>query len=236
MSGVRVSAENVSKEYENTKVLRSINLTIQAGEFVVIIGRSGCGKSTLLRILSGLEQSSNGLIKYGDHEIFTISPEAKIMFQDHRLLPWQTVGQNVELGMKIKDKQSLIRTLTLVGLEEKINEWPSVLSGGQKQRVSLARALASNPEVLLLDEPLGALDALTRLEMQKLIENLWKEQKFTSIFVTHDVSEAVLLADRIILIENGEIGLDLKIDLPRPREINSRFSDYQNQILEKLMN
>ncbi|MFP7443103.1 ATP-binding cassette domain-containing protein [Bacillus infantis] len=236
MSGFEISAENVSKIYGDLPVLTQVDLQVKAGEFIVIIGKSGCGKSTLLRLIAGLEKTTGGEIHYGSDRLSGIHPQAKMMFQDHRLLPWQTVGENVELGIRAKGQQTAANALSLVGLEDKMHEWPAVLSGGQKQRVSLARALASSPHLLLLDEPLGALDALTRLEMQRLIEKLWKEQQFTAILVTHDVSEAVMLGDRVILVENGEVSMDLRIDLQRPRKIDEKFAQYQNNILARLMN
>jgi sulfonate transport system ATP-binding protein len=157
------------------------------------------------------------------------------MFQDARLLPWQTVLQNVQIGAPTKSEDELLETLKLVGLREKHEQWPSKLSGGQRQRVALARSLVGKPKLLLLDEPLGALDALTRIEMQTLIEQLWLQQEFTAILVTHDVSEAITLADRVIVFEEGEIAQDIRIDLPRPRLKNSEFAAYERTILDQLL-
>jgi sulfonate transport system ATP-binding protein len=190
-------------------------------------GAAVAGRSTLLRLLLGLDRPSGGQFWFGEHA--DEKPDAsavRIMFQEPRLLPWAKVLANVEVGLG-KDRSSpgarerAISTLREVGLEDRSNEWPSVLSGGQKQRVALARALVSRPRVLAFDEPLGALDALTRISMQKLLERVWLDQKFTAIMVTHDVAEAVTLADRVLMIEDGEIALDLCIDLPRPRERGS---------------
>jgi sulfonate transport system ATP-binding protein len=155
------------------------------------------------------------------------------MFQDDRLIPWKNILKNIELGAvnQTVAKESLEK----VGLIDKQRDWPDQLSGGQKQRVALARALASNPDILLFDEPLGALDALTRIEMQNLIENLWHEQQFTSLLVTHDVTEAVRLADRVIVIDKGTIQLDEKINLPRPRERDDKFTYYEQKILNQIL-
>ena len=159
-----------------------------------------------------------------------------MMFQDARLLPWKTVIENVGLGLKGNWKESAKRALAAVGLETRAGEWPAALSGGQKQRVALARALIHRPGLLLLDEPLGALDALTRIEMQDLIESLWQEHGFTVLLVTHDVSEAVAMADRVLLIEDGKIGLDLTVDIPRPRRLGSvRLAELEAEVLERVM-
>jgi sulfonate transport system ATP-binding protein len=159
------------------------------------------------------------------------------MFQDSRLLPWKSVIDNVGLGLHDNWQEKALWALEKVGLKDRAKEWPSVLSGGQRQRVSLARALVNQPRLLLLDEPLGALDALTRLEMQHLIENLWLERGFTAFLVTHDVEEAVALADRIVVIEEGGIALDLPVNLPRPRDRASEaFVNIREAVLEKVMN
>ncbi len=159
-----------------------------------------------------------------------------MMFQDARLLPWKTVIDNVGLGLKGNWKAQALQALAAVGLDNRAGEWPAALSGGQKQRVALARALIHRPGLLLLDEPLGALDALTRIEMQDLIVSLWQEHGFTVLLVTHDVSEAVAMADRVLLIEDGRIGLDLTVDLPRPRRIGSaRLAELEAEVLERVM-
>ncbi|SFB23054.1 sulfonate transport system ATP-binding protein [Collimonas sp. OK607] len=231
--GVGVRVRSVSKSYAGRQVLKTLNVEIAAGEFVAIVGRSGCGKSTLLRLIAGLEQSSSGNIGFG--ALSENKPEIRIMFQDSRLLPWKRVLNNVGLGLPRASLAS-IRALTQVGLEDRASEWPAVLSGGQRQRVALARALVHDPELLLLDEPLGALDALTRIEMQQLIESLWKERGFTAVLVTHDVQEAIALADRVLLIEDGEITLDERISLPRPRARgNLAFAQLEERILARVL-
>lgn len=159
-----------------------------------------------------------------------------MMFQDARLLPWKTVIDNVGLGLKGHWRNAARDALAAVGLENRAQEWPAALSGGQKQRVALARALIHRPGLLLLDEPLGALDALTRLEMQELIVSLWQEHGFTVLLVTHDVSEAVAMADRVLLIEGGKIGLDLTVDIARPRRIGSaRLAELEAEVLNRVM-
>lgn len=221
--GMHLKLERLRKTFGKKTVLQDVSLDIQPGEFVAIVGRSGCGKSTMLRLIAGLDAPSAGDVFLNDKISYhRIDPSIRMMFQDARLLPWQRVVANVQLGLshsnsKVYARQKALQVLGAVGLEDRANEWPAVLSGGQRQRVALARALASQPALLLLDEPLGALDALTRIEMQHLLEKLWQEQGFTALLITHDVEEAVVLADRVILIENGQIGLNLQINLPRPR-------------------
>lgn len=230
-----MSIRNVSKKFGNVEVLRQIDLDVSPGEFIVIVGKSGCGKSTLLRLIAGLEQASDGQLLFDEQQLVGLHPDTRIMFQDSRLLPWKSALDNVKIGALNNKKEVAKTALQQVGLADKERFWPGVLSGGQQQRVSLARALAGEPRLLLFDEPLGALDALTRLEMQNLIEQIWTEDKFTAILVTHDVSEAIRLADRVIIIQEGKIDLDLKIPLARPRVVNAEFANYQNIVLQKLM-
>lgn len=211
--GVRIVVEELSKSFSGRQVLHGLDLEIEAGEFVAIVGRSGCGKSTLLRLVAGLESADGGRIGYGPG---SERPDTRIMFQDSRLLPWKRVLNNVALGLD-QGREAARYALRQVGLEDRADEWPAVLSGGQRQRVALARALVHEPQLLLLDEPLGALDALTRIDMQQLIETLWRQRGFTALLVTHDVQEAIALADRVLLIEDGRITLDERISLPRPR-------------------
>lgn len=233
--GTELRVQGVSKTFGEKTVLTGIDLELKPGEFTAIVGRSGCGKSTLLRLVAGLEQPTQGSIAVNSAASRGIHPDTRIMFQDARLLPWQRVLANVEIGALPGDKASAADALRLVGLSDRAGAWPGVLSGGQKQRVSLARALAGRPKLLLLDEPLGALDALTRIDMQELIERLWLEQGFSAILVTHDVSEAVALADRVVLIEEGRVAMDLPIELDRPRERDSGFAYYEKLILDRIM-
>ena len=222
-AGASVVVRGLSKSFGSKRVLDDVDLSVPAGQFLAVVGRSGCGKSTLLRTLVGLETPTSGSVTVGAGR----AGIARIMFQEPRLLPWARVADNVSVGLsglRISNRDSreaAMAALGQVGLADRAGDWPSVLSGGQKQRVALARALVSRPRLLALDEPLGALDALTRIEMQTLIERVWQEQGFTAVLVTHDVAEALALADRVVLIENGRIGLDVAVDLPRPRRRGS---------------
>lgn len=234
--GTPVTLESIGKRYGNRTVLDNIQLRISAGQFVAVVGRSGCGKSTLLRLLAGLEQASSGALLSGNAPLAAAKEDTRLMFQDARLLPWKTVIDNVGLGLRGQWRDAALQALEAVGLADRAGDWPAALSGGQKQRVALARALIHRPRLLLLDEPLGALDALTRIEMQGLIETLWLQHGFTVLLVTHDVSEAIALADRVILIEEGHIGLDLSIDLPRPRRKGSaRLAELEAEVLERVL-
>ena len=236
VQGTKLSILDLTKTFGKKTVLNSLNLEVEAGEFVAIVGRSGCGKSTLLRLVSGLDKASSGGILLDGEPLRRLSGSVRVMFQDPRLLPWKRVIQNVGLGLQGDWREKAFWALDKVGLKDRADEWPHVLSGGQRQRVSLARALVSEPRLLLLDEPLGALDALTRLEMQNLIENLWQERRFTAFLVTHDVEEAVALADRVIVIEKGQISLDLPVRISRPRDRSSEvFVDIREAVLQRVM-
>ncbi|GFZ27024.1 ABC transporter ATP-binding protein [Lactobacillus corticis] len=205
-----IELDGVSKKYGDKTVLKNVSLKISEGDFVALCGMSGGGKSTLLRLISGLEKADSGSIKQENKEISTINSDARMMFQDDRLLPWQTVIQNLLFGDKSEERIKLAkRLLDRVGLIDYQNSFPASLSGGQRQRVALARALMSQPKVLLLDEPLGALDALTRRNMQDLIIKVCSETNITTILVTHDVQEAVRMADKIWIIKNQGIAKEL---------------------------
>lgn len=227
---------NVHKSFGARHIIKGIHLDIQEGEFVAIVGRSGCGKSTLLRLLAQLDQVSDGQIVSFEHTDQERLQGTRLMFQDARLLPWKTVLENVDLGLAGDWKPRAFKVLADVGLAERAHDWPSSLSGGQKQRVALARALIHQPKVLLLDEPLGALDALTRLEMQQLITKLWQQYGFTVVLVTHDINEAVLTAQRVILIEQGQIDLDIPIRLPYPRTQLTEVAHIEQKVLERILN
>jgi sulfonate transport system ATP-binding protein len=240
VTGAYVHLSDVSKQFGDHRVLHGIDLTVEPGQFVAVVGRSGCGKSTLLRLIAGLDQPTDGRIVVDDASSGW-RDSVRLMFQEPRLLPWQRVVANVAVGLmhtsdrRTRRAQAAI-ALREVGLAGRDDAWPSVLSGGQKQRVALARALVSHPRLLLLDEPLGALDALTRIEMQDLIESVWQKKGFTTIVVTHDVSEAVRLADRILLLENGAVALDVTVDLPRPRRRGDlEAAAIEGRILERLL-
>ncbi|PGV52235.1 ATP-binding cassette domain-containing protein [Bacillus sp. AFS037270] len=236
--GIKLEIKNLTKTFGKVDVLKGINLEIAPGEFVAIVGQSGCGKSTLLRHIAGLEQASSGEILQNNESLSSLNKMARFMFQDARLLPWEKIVANVgvSLGLKGNWKEESLLALQQVGLKSRAYDWPTVLSGGQRQRVALARALATKPKLLLLDEPLGALDALTRIEMQELIEGIWKTHQFTAVLVTHDVAEAITLADRVVLIEDGKIAMDLQIPLSRPRERgSSAFGRLEGKVLSRVM-
>ncbi|HVX74848.1 MAG TPA: ATP-binding cassette domain-containing protein [Bradyrhizobium sp.] len=238
LRGLPLTVRGLRKSFGQNEVLRGIDLHIPAGQFVAIVGRSGCGKSTLLRLIAGLEKADSGTISFGAQ---TLPEHVRVMFQEPRLLPWARVLSNVEIGLgrgrASPDAQARAeRALHEVGLGDKRGQWPSVLSGGQKQRVALARALVSQPRILAFDEPLGALDALTRIAMQQLLERVWRDQGFTAILVTHDVSEAVALADRVLVIEQGRIARDIPIELARPRRRGSAdLAALEGSILRELL-
>ncbi|MEF3302079.1 ABC transporter ATP-binding protein [Paenibacillus sp. GYB003] len=238
-SGFAIRAEQLVKRFGDQTVLDRLDLSVREGEFVAVVGRSGCGKSTLLRLIAGLDGATGGTLARGGGAADGIDPQTRVMFQDARLLPWRSVLDNVKLGVcgpgKREAEQKAYEALRLVGLQDRAKDWPSVLSGGQRQRVALARALVGEPRLLLFDEPLGALDALTRIEMQRLIERLWLRQRFTAVLVTHDVAEAVALADRVILIERGRIAFDVAVTLARPREKDSGFSRFERTILDRVL-
>jgi sulfonate transport system ATP-binding protein len=234
--GVTIEATALHKAFTTRQVLLGVDVTIAPGEFVAIVGQSGCGKSTLLRLMAGLDTPNAGVVALAGEPPRPGSPLVRMMFQDARLLPWRRVIDNVALGLTGERRAEAEAALEEVGLAERAGDWPSILSGGQRQRVALARALASRPQVLLLDEPLGALDALTRLEMQGLIERVWREHGFTAVLVTHDVEEAVALADRIIVLSAGQIALDLHVDLPRPRDhADHRFTELKAITLDEVL-
>lgn len=252
--GAAVSMRNLRKSFAGREVLRSVSLEIGRGLFVSIVGRSGSGKTTLLRIVAGLEQPDGGeLVVAARGSPDETDPDAagatthragaggshsdvRLMFQDARLLPWKSVIDNVRLGLPSSAVPQARAALRDVGLEDRAEDWPTKLSGGQRQRVALARALVHRPKVLLLDEPLGALDALTRIEMHTLIERLWLENGFTTLLVTHDVQEAVVLGDRVIVVEDGSIVFDVAVDLPRPRSRSSReLAALEDEVLREVM-
>jgi sulfonate transport system ATP-binding protein len=240
-AGLSLTIRGLGKSFGPREVLKSLNLHIPGGQFVAIVGKSGCGKSTLLRLLVGLEQPTDGEFWYGANSgEATDKSVVRVMFQEPRLLPWASILANVEVGLGRGRRNSgaserALATLDEVGLGDRRNDWPLTLSGGQKQRVALARALVSHPRVLAFDEPLGALDALTRISMQRLLERVWREQGFTALLVTHDVAEAITLADRVLIIEDGAIKLDLRVDIPRPRQRGAaEIAALEGKILDEL--
>ena len=204
--GVGIALRGLGRDFAGQRVLADLELDVAPGEFVSIVGKSGCGKSTLLRLIAGLDRPSAGNVAIGGRPAHEAGAQSRIMFQEPRLLPWASVAENVAVGLRRgPDPQAVAVALASVQLADKAGFWPAQLSGGQRQRVALARALVSHPGLLLLDEPLGALDALTRLTMQRLIRDMHDRAGFTAVLVTHDVAEAVALSDRIIVLGEGRI-------------------------------
>jgi sulfonate transport system ATP-binding protein len=222
------SVEHLTRSFGDRKVLDDLDLEIAQGEFVALIGRSGSGKSTLLRALAGLDDGIEGTV--------SVDGEVGVAFQDARLVPWKRVRDNVALGLRHPDPhRSAATALEEVGLSERAHAWPLTLSGGEAQRVSLARALAREPRLLVLDEPFGALDALTRITMHDLVLGLWKRHRPAVLLVTHDVDEALALADRVLVLADGRITHESRIALDRPRDRDHHeLTELRDRLLAEL--
>jgi sulfonate transport system ATP-binding protein len=220
-----VLAQDVHRQFAGREILRGVDLRVFEGEFVALLGASGSGKTTLLRILGGLDQQAQGRVAVPD--------PVSIAFQEPRLLPWQRVWRNVVFGLRGPDRRRrALAALDEVGLSHLADAWPKTLSGGEAQRTALARALVRDPRLLLLDEPLASLDALTRLRMQRLIADLWDRHGLTAVLVTHDVDEALIPADRAIILRDGRLAEELPVDLPRPRYPGDpRFAELRSRLL-----
>ena len=228
---------------DEVEALAPVDLTIPQGEFVCLIGASGCGKSTLLRIIAGFEEPSTGEASVYGKPIVGPGSDRGMVFQDYALFPWMTVRQNISFGPRQRHlpREKIDKTtdefVKMVGLERFADRYPNQLSGGMKQRVAIARVLANNANILLMDEPFGALDALTREQLQNELLQIWKRTGVTTIFVTHSVEEAVLLADRVLVMSAGpgRIDSDFRIDLPRPRDVSSpEFNALRRDIARRL--
>lgn len=237
-----LAIEGVSKIYPTPKgpycVLKDVNLTVQAGEFICVIGHSGCGKSTLLNMVAGFSQPTTGEVRLQSQRITKPGPDRMMVFQNYALLPWKTAFENVYLAVNRvypqksqAQKRAIVEEhLALVGLSEAAHKKPTELSGGMKQRVSIARALAIRPQVLILDEPFGALDAITKEELQEELLKIWSDHRCTVLMITHDIDEALFLADRLVMMTNGpaaQIGEVLNIPFPRPRDRERMMEDPQ---------
>lgn len=245
-----IKLNNVSKIYHSKKkefiALKDINLEVLNNEFVCVVGPSGCGKSTLLRMIAGLEEISSGEITMGDSIIKAPSAERGMVFQNYTLFPWLTVEKNIAFGLKLRKlpkneiEEKVTRYLKIIELEKFRNSYPKELSGGMKQRVAIARALANSPKVLLMDEPFGALDPYTKASMQILARKIWEEEKTTIVFITHDIDEAIFLADRLYILSAnpGKIRAEVPIYLGRKRELEIKDSQkfiLMRQILSGVM-
>jgi NitT/TauT family transport system ATP-binding protein len=235
---------NVSKSYQQTGIIKDVSVEIPDGEFVVLVGPSGCGKSTLLNIIAGFLEPTGGVIRIGGQAVKGYGQDRGVVFQDFaQLFPWRTALGNVMFGLEMKgvgkaEREATARAqLKLVKLEKFADSYPHHLSGGMQQRVAIARALAYNPAVLLMDEPFAALDALTRDDMQRLLSDVWRETRKTVIYVTHNVAEAVYLADRVMVMtpHPGRLKSEINIALPRPRDpLSVTFLDYHKRLLGEL--
>ncbi|MFD6026581.1 ABC transporter ATP-binding protein [Streptomyces griseoluteus] len=223
-----VHVEGLTRAFDGRAVIDDLRLDLAPGEFTALLGRSGCGKSTLLRVLAGLDRDIDGTV--------LVPRRRAVAFQAPRLMPWKRVWRNVVLGLPGKPDRALAeQALEEVGLGHRVNAWPKTLSGGEAQRVSLARALVRAPDLLLLDEPFGALDALTRINAQRLVGELWQRRGCAVLLVTHDVEEAVLLADRVLVMDGGRIAHDQRVELDRPRELTDpRFAAIRADLLARL--
>ncbi|GGY54839.1 MULTISPECIES: ABC transporter ATP-binding protein [Streptomyces] len=223
-----VRVAGLTRAFDGRPVIDGLDLTLRAGEFTVLLGRSGCGKSTLLRVLAGLDREIEGTV--------LVPKRRAVAFQAPRLMPWKRVWRNVLLGLPGKPERAVAESaLEEVGLGHRSGAWPKTLSGGEAQRASLARALVREPDLLLLDEPFGALDALTRIKAQHLVAELWQRRGCAVLLVTHDVDEALLLADRVLVMRDGAIAHDTSVPLDRPRSVGTPgFAALRSRLLGEL--
>lgn len=242
-----LDVRGVGKTYElnglKIEALRDANLTVKKGEFVCLIGASGCGKSTLLRIVAGFENPTSGEALMWDKPVTGPAPDRGMVFQDYGLFPWLTVHQNIGFGPASRGlprkvvKETADRFVTMVGLNRFADAWPHQLSGGMKQRVAIARVLANDADMVLMDEPFGALDAMTRERLQDELLDIWQRTRLTVLFVTHSIEEAIFLADRVVVMEPGpgRIASEYRIDLPRPRDVASpEFNEVRRELSARL--
>lgn len=234
---VELEIRDVSKVYDDGEALSHVNLRVQEGEIVSLLGPSGCGKSTLLRIIAGLDREYTGSVLLDGKEMKGPTPQVGVVFQEPRLFPWLNVRRNIGFGLKKPDPDRIAALAKEVGLEGYLESLPHQLSGGMAQRCAIARALVARPRVLLMDEPFSALDAFTRMRLQEVTLNVWRQVGTTLILVTHDVDEALYLSDRIVIITErpGRVKAEVKVDLPRPRERGlAVMHQLKVEILERL--
>lgn len=238
---MQLVVENVEKGFEGRSVLKNVSFQVQPHEFICILGHSGCGKSTLLNLIAGFTQPDSGSITVNGHAVQGPSKSRGVVFQDHALFPWFKIIENIAFGPNVQGKSKeesmeIAREyLKLVGLEDYAESFPDQLSGGMKQRVGIARALASQPDILLMDEPFGALDVLTRENMQKELLRIWLELRPSVLFITHSISEAVYLADRIFVMKDGDVAGTFQVEMERPRaKEDARFIELTHEI-QKLL-
>ncbi|MBN2067656.1 MAG: ABC transporter ATP-binding protein [Candidatus Diapherotrites archaeon] len=241
-----IKVENLTVSYSGKAAVKGVTFSVKPNEFLCLLGPSGCGKTTILNSIAGFIRPASGRVMVNKWLVEGLSQEVGIVFQEHNLFPWKTVAENVGFGPKMNkvertEMESIVEEfLQLVSLKGFGNSYPKELSGGMQQRVGIARALANNPKALLLDEPFGSLDAQTRIQMQELLLSVWEKKQKTVVFVTHDIDEAILLADRIIVLTKspGQVKQEIKIGLPRPRSYNitltKGFTEIKRKILELL--
>jgi NitT/TauT family transport system ATP-binding protein len=250
MSAAKVEINNVSKQFvdrrRSVQALEHANLALADNEFVSLVGTSGCGKSTLLSIVAGLQDPTSGEVLVDGQLVDGPGRDRGVVFQTYTLFPWLTARENVEFALRdeklsrAERRKQAIENLALVGLETFADSYPSQLSGGMKQRVAIARALSYRPAILLMDEPFGALDALTRQLMQELLTNVWERHRLTVLFVTHDVEEAVYVSDRVAVMTNrpGRIKTEIRVDLSRPRSYDmvgsAEFAAIEGEVIESI--
>lgn len=245
---MQIELRNVSKYYavaderKQLLALSDASLSVSAKEFVCLLGPSGCGKSTILKLVAGLEVANNGHVAINEQPVRSPLPGCVMVFQEYALFPWHSVEQNIAFGLELHGyaketiRRSVAHFIRLVGLQGFEKALPRQLSGGMKQRVAIARVLAMSPKVLLMDEPFGALDSFTRMELQAELVGLWQQQEFTCLFVTHDIEEAVFLADRIVVMtpRPGQIKTIIPVPIPRPRlRADPRLTEIRNRVLEQ---
>jgi len=237
-----IKLENVNKSFGELKVLENINIHVPKGEFLVLVGASGCGKSTLLNLIAGFLRPSSGQVFVNDKEVVDVDPQSGMVFQQYALFPWMTVIENVAFGLKLrgvakKEREAVaMEYINMVGLQGFVDAYPKALSGGMRQRVSIARVLANDPDVILLDEPFAALDAMTRQVLQEQLVKIYEESGKTIVFITHSIDEALLLSTRVIVLGSrpGRVVQEIHNDLPHPRnaqvQLSGRFNELKAQI------